>query len=74
MAEKTKGEQLQEKLLMEPKNMGELLSDAELDKAQKFCEGYKAFLDAAKTEREAVDTTVAMLEKNGYTVFEPSKR
>ena len=24
------------------------------EKAQAFCEGYKAFLDAAKTEREAV--------------------
>ena len=74
MAEKTKGEQLQEKLLMDPKNMGELLSDQELEAVQSFCEGYKAFLDAAKTEREAVDTTVEILKTYGYTTFEPGKR
>ncbi len=34
-----------------------------------YCEGYKKFLDASKTEREAVATTVAMLEADGYKKY-----
>ena len=65
MSEKTKGEQLREELLMNPKNLTETMSEEELKAAYDFCEGYKTFLDAAKTEREAVTTAVAMLEKAG---------
>lgn len=44
---------LKEKLLMKKENAAKLMSDAELKKCDKFCEGYKKFLDISKTEREA---------------------
>lgn len=74
MSEKTKGEQLREELLMNPKNLTETMSEEELKAAYDFCEGYKTFLDAAKTEREAVTTAVAMLEKAGYVPFDQAKQ
>ena len=70
MSEKTKGEQLREELLMNPKNLTETMTAEELKAAYDFCEGYKSFLDAAKTEREAVTTAVALLEKAGYVSFD----
>lgn len=42
--------------------------------AQTFCEGYKRFLDGAKTEREAVKTCLTMLEAAGYRPFVPGQR
>ena len=52
MAEKKKTEAqlLKEKLCYNPKNAGERFSDNEWEKADLFCEGYKKFLDMAKTE------------------------
>ncbi len=41
-----------------------------MNKAQKFCEGYKKFLDEGKTERECVRYGVKLLEKNGYRPFD----
>lgn len=70
MSEKTKGEQLREELLLNPKNLTETMSEEELAAAWQFCEGYKTFLDAAKTEREAVTAAVTMLEAAGYTSFD----
>ncbi len=69
MSEKTKGQLLAEELLMKPKNAGEVLSDEVLASVQEFCEGYKTFLDCSKTEREAVDYTIDMITKHGYTEF-----
>lgn len=41
--------------------------DSKTEKAcEKFSEGYKAFLDTSKTERECVDTIVNEIEKAGY--------
>jgi len=37
--------------------------------AYAYAEGYKAFLDAAKTEREAVRTAIALCEQNGFTEY-----
>ena len=74
MAEKTQGELLQEQLLMDPKNMGELLDDGELEAARVFCEGYKKFLDRAKTEREAVSYTLELLKGFGYVPFEAGRK
>ena len=68
------GNTLKEKLFLERKNGGLLLDDAELAKADAFCEDYKAFLDASKTEREAVEYTIALAEKNGFVPFEYKKR
>ena len=44
--------------------------DEEKKKIADYAEGYKAFLDNGKTEREVVAETVALLEKNGYKPFE----
>ncbi len=71
--EKSAAKLLQEKLFMEKKNSGLIMSDEDMKKADEFCEGYKAFLDSSKTEREAVATTVAMAEKYGYTAFDRTK-
>ena len=71
--EKTPGELLAEELFYRTKNAGEELDAAELARADAFCEEYKTFLDHAKIEREAVRTTVAMLEKAGYTAFDPDR-
>ena len=44
---------------------------AEREEASAFCEGYKAFLNAGKTERECVKAAVELLEKAGYREFDP---
>ncbi|MEG1476740.1 MAG: aminopeptidase, partial [Oscillospiraceae bacterium] len=61
--EKTQAQILSDNLLFKQKHIADCQTDAE-EKAQKFCEGYKSFLNSAKTEREAVKTAVAILEKN----------
>ena len=64
--EKSEGEKLAEKLLSDKKNGGLRLSEEKIKKADKFCEGYKSFLNTAKTEREAVIEAVAQAEKAGF--------
>ena len=53
-AEKTSVETLTEELLINRKNGFMDVTDEQVKKADKFCEGYKTFLNKAKTEREAV--------------------
>lgn len=72
--EKTAGELLADKLLSNKKNGILRISDNELDKADAFCEGYKTFLDNAKTEREAVAQTVILAEKAGFKPYEAGKK
>ena len=74
MAEKAKSEELKESLFYKRKN-GRLVSSEEvLKKADDYCEGYKSFLNSAKTEREAVKTAVAMAENKGFTEFVYGKK
>lgn len=61
--------ELKEKLLMQRKNAVYRLSDEEMTACDTFCEGYKRFMDSAKTEREAVITTLELLEKNGFVEY-----
>ena len=66
--------ELKNKLFLEKKN-GRLTADnSVLEKADSYCEGYKAFLDAAKTEREAVTVAVKMAESKGFAPFESGKK
>ena len=67
--EKTAGELLREKLTMKAKHGCAVLSREEMNTVDSYCEGYKQYLDAAKTEREAVATAVEMAEKNGFVPF-----
>lgn len=48
--------------------------NSQLDSANQFCEGYKEFLDASKTERECVDYTLKLLKKAGYKEFDVQKK
>ena len=50
--EKSKAEQLQDELFFKPKHaMRGDLTDAEIERADQFCEDYKAFLNASRTRR-----------------------
>ncbi|MCL2148229.1 MAG: aminopeptidase [Methanomassiliicoccaceae archaeon] len=66
--EKSEGQRLEERLLMRPKNIGEI-DETLLDEAKVFCEGYKKFL-SYKTEREVVENVVPLLKKKGYGEFQ----
>lgn len=69
--EKSEGKELKKTLLSQKKNAVLKMKSEEIKKSDKFCEGYKKFLDAAKTEREAVDYTVKLLEDHGFIEFKP---
>ena len=60
---------LKEQLFLNRKNGRNLVSAEELERCDAFCEDYKNFLDNAKTEREAVDTTIEIIEKAGFVPF-----
>ncbi len=66
--------ELREKLFYEKKNGLLKADEATLDSMHKYCEGYKAYLDAAKTEREAVATAIAMAEQKGFVPFVIGKK
>ena len=69
MAEKSKGQKLQEKLTYKKKNYYEVASKEEKKEIFAFAEDYKAFLDAAKTEREACAVSVALAKKQGFSEY-----
>ncbi len=73
MSEKTAGEKLKEQLFYEKKNAYEVFDDAECKEAYLYCDGYKMFLDSAKTERDACATAEALAKKNGFVPFEYGK-
>ncbi len=74
MSQKTKGELLKEKLFLEQKSAYDVLSDKQIDEAYSYCEDYKKFLDACKTERESVCFAQDILEKEGFKPFEYGKK
>ena len=67
--EKTASELLREKLIMKSNNGFKTLTDDNLAVIDAYCEGYKAYLDAAKTEREAVTAAVVLAEKKGFIPY-----
>ena len=66
---KTAGQKLMEQLSAEFPNIGKKAPEM-IPEALDFCEGYKAFLDAGKTERECVRAAEALAIKAGYKPFE----
>ncbi|MBR6407806.1 MAG: aminopeptidase [Clostridia bacterium] len=66
--------ELKERLFYQRKHAGLVLPDEDIAAAYDFAEGYKEFLNCAKTEREAVKAVKAMAEKRGYTEFEQGKK
>ena len=68
-AKKTQAEILSEKLLYKKPCAFEKMTDGELEAASKYAEKYADFLYRAKTEREAVKTSVALLKENGFVPY-----
>jgi len=68
--EKSSAELLAEKLRFKSNNAGQVLSDEEIIKADDFCEGYKAFLNSCKTERECALFFRFFAEQNGFKEFD----
>lgn len=66
--------ELQKKLFYKRENLGKTMSDDEIKKADDFCEGYKAFLDAGKTERLAAAEAVRLCKENGFSEFVSGKK
>ena len=62
--------ELKSKLLMEKKNGYAALSEADRKAMNEYCEGYKAFLDAGKTERECVTEAIRLAEAQGFKKLE----
>ena len=73
MKEKTLAEKLREEIAYNTKNGGLKLTEDQLRRAYEFCDDYKEFLDAAKTEREAVAESVRLGEIAGFVPFEKGR-
>lgn len=69
MEEKDKIKALKESLLMPRKHAVQRLTEEQITRADEFCEGYKAFLDAGKTEREAAAYAAIRLEQHGFRLW-----
>ncbi|HBJ19213.1 MAG TPA: aminopeptidase, partial [Clostridiales bacterium] len=69
MKDKSKGQEMLDALSYKKKNVYEEADAEKIRKMFDYAEGYKAFLDRAKTEREATETTIALAEKDGYTEY-----
>jgi len=68
MAEKNK--ELKEKLFSVKKNGWDRIAQADAKRIDGYCEDYKAFLNAGKTERLCAAEVIALAEKAGYRPFE----
>ena len=64
----------QKKLLNDRTHGAAKVGAKELEKADAFCEGYKDFLNCAKTERETVSWAVQAAEEAGFVPFDPQKK
>ncbi len=65
---------LQEKLCYKGKDAAKEFDTMKKELAFSFAEGYKDFLNKAKTEREAVKYAIALAEEKGFTSFEYGKK
>ena len=72
--EKIDAKELAKKLLNDRTHGAAKVGAKELEKAGEFAEGYKSFMDAAKTEREAVTWAVQAAEEAGFVPFDPAKK
>ncbi|MCY1714185.1 aminopeptidase [Caproiciproducens galactitolivorans] len=65
---------MSDELLLDRKNGYFKVEDEKVQKADEFCKGYKKFLDASKTEREAVCSAVKTAEAAGFVPFDAEKK
>ncbi|AEF84787.1 probable M18 family aminopeptidase 1 [Treponema primitia ZAS-2] len=61
---------LKNTLLFPWKNASSFMSGEEIAAADAYCRGYIAFLNAVKTEREAVREGIRIAEKNGFVPWQ----
>ena len=64
-------EELRQELLLSPKNGYTALSADQRQEMEAYCNGYRAFLDACKTEREATAWAVSTAERHGFRALTP---
>jgi len=67
--EKTPAQLRREELFQDKKNGYDRLTAEDEQAMGAYCEDYKHFLDAAKTEREAVDEAVRLAKSKGFVPF-----
>ena len=72
--EKSKAELLKEKLFMKKEHTCAKIGAEGVKEADLFCEGYMNYLDASKTEREAVETALSMAKAGGFVEFDKNVR
>jgi len=70
MAEKSKNKELKEKLFSVKKNGYDRIPQKELADMDAYCAGYKAYLDAGKTERLCAEESIRLAEAAGYRPYE----
>ncbi len=74
MSEKSAAEILKEELFLDRKNGRQKADEKTLAAAEDFSVGYKAFLDAAKTEREAVKEAIKIAKNAGFEEYVQGKK
>lgn len=62
---------LRETLLLNRKDGYDKLPEGELEALERYCEGYKDFLNHGRTERECVETSIRLAEAQGFRPFVP---
>ena len=69
MSEDKELKQWKEKLFYQPKNGYDQIDAEQTGEIFAYAEGYKQFLDAARTEREAVKEAIRMAEAEGFVPY-----
>lgn len=72
--DKSRAEILKEQLFMKKEHSAVIIGEKGISEADSFAEGYMGYLDASKTEREAVDTALEMAKAGGFTEFDKNVR
>ena len=67
--EKKNAQELFDKLSYKKKNVFEASSAEEIKAMYDYAKGYMQYLDNAKTEREATNVSIEMIEKCGFTEY-----
>ena len=62
---------MRKQLFYEKKNGYDLVSREDHLASEEYCRGYMAFLNDSRTEREAVNNTVALAKENGFVEYQP---
>lgn len=67
-------ESLKDELCYKPKHASAVVDESVVAEADAFAEGYKNFLNNAKTEREATQVVLEKAQKNGFVEFDCHKK